>query len=250
MRNVRHTFKTYHYALLKLLVEHSHPIEAALAVTQGLSNQQMYGVLKGLSREETLMLDKDWKVRLLSALKQNGLTAEMLLDIDLSIEHCYALKELVKKCSISEALVIVKKISKYQAIGIQAGLAYSDVAELTNFWHIKALSTLKDYGLTADMLKHLNQNPDFDYGHYYALEELVKEHRITIQHALNMITGISNDKAVSIEEEYSQERLSAQKILIIGGVQETTASSPTDESSSFDDNSRETNDSYSSFSMH
>jgi Ankyrin repeats (3 copies) len=203
----------HYFALEHLVNKRGISIQNALNRIEGLSSGQVKGIEEGLSRGEVLQFNNFWHIGALSHLKKNGLTAQMLLSRhdgghEFSVNHFLALMRLVyrSRFSIQNALDQIEGLSSDQAAGIEEGLSRGEVLQFNNFWYITALASLKEKGLTAQMLLSRHDGGhQFDEYHCRALENLVKKRGFSMQKALDEIEGFSWNQANRIRNGETRE---------------------------------------------
>jgi hypothetical protein len=179
------------------------------AFKDGLNSAQADCIAKGLPRDTVINLTNFWHASALNELTSHGLTANMLLTRNESghafdDHHAWALMNLVKErhFTVTQALEEIDGLSSAQAGGIKEGLTRDDVINLTNLWHVNALTKLASHGLSADMLLMRNENGhEFNANHAYALMNLVEKRHFTVTQALEEIDGLNSDQACGIYEE-------------------------------------------------
>lgn len=99
-----------------------------------------------------------------------------------------------------------KDLNEVQLQGIAKGLSRADVIQLSNTWHIYALSALKSFGLTAEMLLNRKDGGyEFDGDYYGALTSLVQYRDFTVSQALKEIEKISPNQTYFIGERMSRD---------------------------------------------
>lgn len=187
-------------ALIYLIHTHSMaPMDAIVEINE-LDPSQVFGISKGLTRNQVIGLNY-YQIMALLKLQKYGLSAEALkswsIYHDFEEGHLNALTYLIRVYGMKplDAITEMTDLNGNQADGIAHGLTKNIVKNLSND---QLLTECKKNGFSEKDIKHFENNKKFGPGHRWALKYLIESQHIDPQKAIEKIKCLTNDEAWTI----------------------------------------------------